>query len=141
MPHRLRALVAARANYRCEYCQAPEAIFNSPFDVEHIVPSARDGADEDWNLALACRACNGSKHVATSAIDPVEVRSVRLFNPRIDAWSEHFTLDTSSAEMAGQTDIGRATVIRLQMNGPRQLAARRFWIQLFDFPLDLPESS
>ena len=33
------ALVAARAKHRCEYCHAPEAIFNFPFEVEHILHS------------------------------------------------------------------------------------------------------
>jgi len=28
--------VAERAGHRCEYCHAPEAIFNLPFEVEHI---------------------------------------------------------------------------------------------------------
>lgn len=34
-------LVSRCAGHRCEYCRAPEAIFNFPFEVEHIVPSAR----------------------------------------------------------------------------------------------------
>lgn len=32
------ALVSARAGHRCEYCHAPEAIFNFPFEVEHALP-------------------------------------------------------------------------------------------------------
>jgi hypothetical protein len=31
-------LVAERAGHRCEYCHAPEAIFNVPFKVDYIVP-------------------------------------------------------------------------------------------------------
>jgi hypothetical protein len=31
----LYARVAARAGDRCEYCHAPEAVFNFPFEVEH----------------------------------------------------------------------------------------------------------
>ena len=34
------APVAERAGHRCEYCRAPEAIFNFPFEVEHIVPTS-----------------------------------------------------------------------------------------------------
>jgi hypothetical protein len=48
--------IAERAEHRCEYCRAPEAIFNFPFEVEHILPSTRGGVDEPFNLALACRA-------------------------------------------------------------------------------------
>ena len=32
--------VALRAGHRCEYCYAPEAVFNLPLEVEHIVPLA-----------------------------------------------------------------------------------------------------
>ena len=42
--------VASRAGHCCEYCRAPEAIFNLPFEVEHIVPSSRQGSDDDSNL-------------------------------------------------------------------------------------------
>jgi hypothetical protein len=30
------AFVALRAGHRCEYCHAPEVVFNSLFEVEHI---------------------------------------------------------------------------------------------------------
>ncbi len=30
-------MIAQRANHRCEYCQAPEVVFNFPFEVEHLV--------------------------------------------------------------------------------------------------------
>jgi hypothetical protein len=36
--------VAARAGHLCEYCRAPELIFNFPFEVEHIIPSSVDEA-------------------------------------------------------------------------------------------------
>jgi hypothetical protein len=139
MPHRLRESVAAQARFRCEYCRAPEALFNSPFEVEHIEPLARGGTDDAPNLALACRACNGSKYVATTAVDPTGLHEVRLFHPRVDTWSEHFTLDARTAEIVGQTAIGRATVERLQMNGPRAIRARRLWARLFAFPDDPPD--
>lgn len=29
-------LVARRAGHRCEYCRAPEAVFNFPFEVERL---------------------------------------------------------------------------------------------------------
>ena len=32
--------VAVQAGHQCEYCHAPEAIFNFPFEVEHIIPSS-----------------------------------------------------------------------------------------------------
>jgi len=38
--------IAQRANHRCEYCKAPEVVFNFPFEVEHIIPlSQKDSND------------------------------------------------------------------------------------------------
>ena len=63
--------VARRAAHRCEYCHAPEALFNFPFEVEHITPLCREGADDLLNLALACRSCNLYKADHLSGNDPV----------------------------------------------------------------------
>ena len=68
-PHYL--LVAARANHRCEYCLAPEAIFNFYFEVEHIHPSSLEGTNDFSNLALACRSCNLFKAKRVVAFDVV----------------------------------------------------------------------
>src|SRR2546430_4982751 len=59
--------VSHRAVHRCEYCHAPEAIFNLPFEVEHVIPISRDGTDGEINLALACRSCNLHKWITSLA--------------------------------------------------------------------------
>ena len=76
--------VAARARHLCEYCHAPEAVFNLPFEVEHITPQARGGATIDDNLALACRPYNLYKADAVSAFDEATRAIAQLFNPRRD---------------------------------------------------------
>lgn len=63
------ALVAQRAGHQCEYCRAPEAVFNFPFEVEHITPSIHGGADRESNWALSCRSCNLHKSDAVDGID------------------------------------------------------------------------
>jgi hypothetical protein len=126
--------IAERAEHRCEYCRAPEAIFNFPFEVEHILPSAHGGADEPANLALACRACNLFKADRLHAVDEVTSEAVCLFDPRRERWEEHFQVEVDSGKVLGTTPIGRATVIALQMNRPLQLAARRQWMRLGLFP-------
>ena len=78
------------AAHRCEYCRAPEAIFNLPFEVEHIVPTSRGGSADELNHALACRACNVFKSNQLEGHDEVEGKSVRLYHPRQDSWEEHF---------------------------------------------------
>ena len=52
---------AERTQHRCEYCHAPESIFNFAFEVEHLLPVSRGGSDALINLALACSACNRYK--------------------------------------------------------------------------------
>lgn len=126
--------VARRAGHRCEYCRAPEVLFNLPFEVEHVVPTARGGADEEANLALACRSCNLLKSDHVAGVDPDTGEAVRLFNPRSDRWAQHFAADVESGEVRGLTPVGRATVERLRLNDPVQLTARQFWIRLRLFP-------
>jgi hypothetical protein len=109
-------------------------LFNSYFEVEHIRPLALGGTDDEWNLALACRACNGIKQTAMLARDPLTHQLVRLFDPRSDVWNDHFEANTNTATIDGLTDIGRATVARLRMNARKQVEARWVWIILFGFP-------
>ncbi len=126
--------VAARAGHRCEYCRAPEAAFNFPFEVEHIIPVVLKGRDAEHNLALACRACNVCKGAQVKHMDPVTRDVVRLYRPRDDNWHEHFVVDRTTGVIEGRTSIGRATVARLAMNSAAQLAARQVWIRLALFP-------
>jgi hypothetical protein len=126
--------VAERAGHRCEYCQAPEAIFNFPFEVEHIVPPRHGGADEDANLALSCRSCNVFKSDSLEAIDPEGGGIVTLFNPRQNRWVDHFTVNNETGNLAGLTACGRATVSRLRLNETNALRARKHWMRLKLFP-------
>jgi hypothetical protein len=87
-------LVAERAAHRCEYCHAPEAIFNFPFEVEHIIPPLHGGDDDETKWALACCACDLFKSNFLDGIDPETQTVVRLFHPRQDRWEEHFRVDT-----------------------------------------------
>jgi HNH endonuclease len=127
-------LVARRASHRCEYCHAPEAVFNFPFEVEHIVPTSRGGSNDETNLCLACRACNLRKSDRLVARDVISGEEVPLFHPRQQRWDEHFRVDVDSGELQGTTPAGRATVASLDLNHPLQLAARLLWLRLRLFP-------
>ncbi len=123
--------VAQRARHQCEYCHAPEVIFNVAFEVEHIIPLSKNGSDEEQNWALSCRICNLRKLDYTDGFDPVSQQTLRLFNPRIDVWDEHFVVQREPPfRLEGKTPIGRATGERLEMNSPLQLRARELWIAL-----------
>ncbi len=121
---------AARAGHRCEYCHAPEAVFNFPFEVEHIVPRIRKGEDADKNLALSCRACNLRKAISVDYEDPLTRTVVALYDPRRDDWDQHFRVDGDTGNLEGRTPVGRATIACLAMNSPAQQTARRLWVRL-----------
>lgn len=123
-------LVASRAGHRCEYCRAPEAIFNFPFEVEHIIPLSLGGLNDPDNLALACRSCNLFKSVNIDFADPLTGESLRLFHPRRDLFYEHFAWQLQSGQLLALTPVGRATIACLRINSPAQLAARLQWLRL-----------
>jgi HNH endonuclease len=127
-------LVADRARHRCEYYHAPESIFNAVLEVEHIIPVVLGGSDNEDNLALACRSCNGFKGSRSGYIDIESGQVERFYYPRQDRWEEHFLVRSESSEILALTAIGRATIIGLKMNSRAQLTARQFWIQLGLFP-------
>jgi len=130
MAHRLYAQVAERADHLCEYCQAPEDVFNQEFEVDHIVARAQNGCDHLHNLALACRACNMRKSGHGAARDPQTRQLTPLFHPRQDVWDDHFVLDLETFLIAGLTPTGRATIVRLGLNRRKQVRARAIWFTL-----------
>ena len=105
-------VVAGRGRHRCEYCRAPEAVFNFPFEVEHVTPCAHGGENDHSNPALACRACNLNKLDHLCGRDEVTGLDVPLFNPRQDVCADHFQVNQSGT-VVGLTPVGRATVARL----------------------------
>lgn len=128
------AAIAERANHRCEYCHAPELVFNFPFEVEHIIPLFRQGTNEETNLALACRSCNLRKGTRVSGIAPNSNSEVQFFHPRRNLWNEHFQVNTEDGVVMGITTVGKVTVEHLEMNSTAQVAARKLWIYLGLFP-------
>lgn len=128
------AVIAERANHRCEYCRAPEVVFNFPFEVEHITPVSRQGAKDETNLALACRSCNLRKGIRISGSLPNSNTEVQFFHPRENQWSEHFRVDVDSGKIVGTNSTGEVTLKYLEMNSPAQVAARQLWIRLGLFP-------
>jgi hypothetical protein len=126
--------IAQRANHRCEYCKAPEVVFNFPFEVEHIVPLSRQGSNDEANLALACRSCNLRKGNRINGVPLGCNVEVRFFHPREDQWSEHFQINIESGEVLGRTPVGEVTVEYLEVNSSAQVAARQLWIRLGLFP-------
>ena len=119
-----KRLVHERAQGCCEYCQTCEQNTAQPMHIDHIDP---DGGDAPDNLCLACSSCNLIKGVTTSALDLITNEVVRLFNPRLDSWSEHFQWVNDATMLYGKTPIARATITRLKMNQKLVRRARANW--------------
>ena len=118
-----RNLVRSRAGLRCEYCRLPQKYSELTHHVEHIVAKQHGGSDQADNLALACHRCNLHKGPNLTGIDSLSGEVAVLFNPRREAWSDHFSLD--GEWIIGLTVTGRATVQVLAMNDPRRRELRR----------------
>lgn len=125
----VRRRVAEMSQYRCGYCLTAQRIIGPLLEIDHIVPQARGGTDEEANLVLACPMCNSHKADRQEAVDPETLLVVRLYNPRTDVWQDHFTWIEDGAVIRGQTPTGRATVAALAMNHPDMVAARRLWVR------------
>lgn len=122
-----RQFVRKRAGDVCEYCRIPqEATPAISFHVEHTIARQHGGGDGPDLLALACDRCNAYKGPNLVSIDPGTGNVVALFNPRRDAWDDHFTLQ--GGKVIGLTPTGRATVRLLNMNAPRRVELREEWL-------------
>jgi hypothetical protein len=124
----LRERIRQQAGNRCGYCLSPQKYVLGRLEIEHIFPVAHGGTDEEENLWLSCRLCNGYKGAQVSARDPVTGRLVRLFNPRHQSWSRHFQWSSEGTQVLGRTVCGRATVIALQMNNLIAVTVRQQWV-------------
>jgi HNH endonuclease len=123
----LYSLVAERADHRCEYCHAPESIFNAVLEVEHITPVFAGGTSTEENLALACRSCNGFKGSRSSYVDPESGLEERFYHPRQDRWDEHFWVGSDSCKIVGLTAIGRVTALCLKLAAYRKAVLGSAW--------------
>lgn len=122
--HRVRA--AARG--RCGYCLSPQHLVMGQLEIEHIVPRARGGSNEELNLWLSCSLCNRYKGVQVEAADPLTGDVVPLYNPRENNWVNHFSWSADGAKIIGLTTTGRATVVALKLNNDVAVEVRRNWI-------------
>jgi len=134
IPERIRQFVARRAHFLCEYCLIPMSYVPDPFDVEHTLPLSKGGTNDPENLAHACGGCNGHKSNLTESIDPADNKLVRLYNPRLDTWADHFAWNEVFTQMVGLTPIGRATILALHLNRPALLNLRSLLLAFGEHP-------
>ena len=124
-----RRRIAEQARGRCGYCLTQEVVSGVPLTVEHILPIAKGGRTVEENLWLSCRLCNEAKGVLTEATDPESGATAALFNPRLQAWADHFAWSEDGTRIIGRTPTGRSTVKALALNGELRVRARAIWVQ------------
>ena len=75
----------------------------------------------------APEALLGAKAPDLTRVAPDTGEIVPLFNPRQDAWNDHFRFD--GGQIVGLTLTGQATVRLLNMNAPRRVQLREEWLR------------
>lgn len=124
----IRARVRAQAGDRCGYCLSLQKYVLGILEIDHIIPKAVGGSDDEENLWLACSLCNNYKGTQTYGFDLVTKTNIQLFNPRIQQWSEHFIWNEEGTEIIGITACGRVTVVALKLNNNIAITVRRQWV-------------
>jgi hypothetical protein len=128
IPAAVQQRVQEAAQHRCGYCLSPQQYVMGKLEIEHIIPRARGGSDDESNLWLSCSLCNRYKGSQVNGVDPVNGATVGLFNPRTQVWSEHFCWSPDGTQAIGLTPVGRATVAALQLNNEVAVEVRRNWV-------------
>ena len=118
----LRRLVRTRAEGICEYCLIGEDDILLGCAVDHVISEKHGGLTQAENLAIACVFCNRAKGSDLGSISWKTAELVRFFNPRLDRWSDHFTLIGNKIEPL--TVIGEVTVRILGFNAHERLMER-----------------
>lgn len=129
IPEKLRQRITESSNHRCGYCLSEQKYSIDKFEIEHIIPHALGGANDESNLWLSCGGCNKHKGMKVSGIDPDSGENVPLFNPRTQFWAEHFYWDETGVFIIGQTAVGRATVVALHLNNDLAVRVRGHWVR------------
>ena len=124
VPAALRKLVRERAKFTCEYCRIHEDGVLLPHEPDHIIAVKHRGTTTEVNLAWACFTCNRAKASDLASIDIETEKIVPLFNPRDDAWEDHFSLERNG-QISPLTDVGRVTEFLLKLNRAEHIEIRR----------------
>ena len=128
IPSDLRQKITRHFRYRCSYCQTQQGLTGAMLTIDHIILESLGGMTLAENLCLACWDCNRIKHNRVAAIDPMLNKTVPLFHPQQQNWSEHFAWSADGVRIIGQTATGRATVIALRLNRRSLVQARHKWV-------------
>ena len=123
-------LVRLRAQRLCEYCLIHEDDSVWGLQVDHVIAEKHGGPTAEHNLCYACPPCNRAKGSDLTTV--INGKLVRLFNPRIDVWNEHFALD--GPRIKARSRIGNGTISLLGINDSDRLEMRRILVLAGTYP-------
>lgn len=132
VPAALHRRVIERAGDRCEYCLFPQRLTLLAFEMEHIISEKHGGETSLENLALAYPYCNRAKGTDLGSIDPEINQLTPFFNPRVQNWQDHFSLD--GAIIVPLTPEARVSVFILQLNDPDRVQEREQLLAIGQYP-------
>lgn len=64
---KVRNRIFERCEGKCAYCHGV-LLYDQPFHIDHIVPLAKGGTNDESNLTLACPLCNSRKSANLVAV-------------------------------------------------------------------------
>ena len=128
IPLAFQQRVREAARHRCGYCLSPQKYVMGKLEIEHTIPRAHGGSDDESNLWLSCSLCNRYKGSQITGMDSLDSAQVALFNPGMQVWDAHFRWSPDGTQIIGITPVGRATVAALQLNNEVAVEVRRNWV-------------
>lgn len=120
--------IRRQADNRCGYCRSHQKYVMGRLEIDHLIPRSKGGSNDEENLWLSCRLCNNAKRDQTHGVDPLTREVMPLYNPRTQAWSDHFIWSDDGVQIIGLTPCGRATVLALQLNNLIAVMVRQEWV-------------
>ena len=101
-------------------------------EVDHVISRKHGGLTDLANLAFSCARCNRAKGTDVGSISPSNGAFVRLFNPRLEPWPEHFVLD--GARILPLTEVGEVTIRVLRLNDEERIVERAVLQLIGEYP-------
>ena len=132
---KVRLQVWQRAFDCCEYCHLHRETAFFTHEIDHIISLKHKGKNILSNLALACYYCNRNKGTDIGSI--YKDQFIRFFNPRKDAWRQHFQWDLQTATIQPLSPIGEVTAIILGFNQVDRIIERQILIDSNKYPPSL----
>ena len=101
-------------------------------EVDHVISRKHGGITDQSNLAFSCARCNRAKGSDIGSLSHTTGQYCRLFNPRIDRWTEHFSIE--GVQIVGRSDVAQVTIKILRLNDQERVVERELLQRIGEYP-------